>query len=816
MDILKRDLKLALRVLIKSPGFALVAVIVLALGIGANTAIFSVVNAVLLRPLPFPEPDRLMRIWHVPPAKSFPGMTEFAASAANYIDWRDQNDVFDKMSIYTGESLNLTGTSQPETLTAARVSHEFFSVLQSPPRLGRDFSKEEDQVGHRHVVILTDTLWQTRFGADPNIVGRNIFLNNETYTVIGVMPHGFRLPSWAQMFVPLAWSPKEQVVRGEHHYLVIARLKPGMTLSAAQAQMNTISQRLEQQYPEDDKGWGAVVKQLREDMVGDVRPALLVLLGAVAFVLLIACANVANLVLAKTLARRKEMAIRAALGATRLRAIRQVLTETLLISLAGGLLGLVVAHFGVRLIVAFLGDNLPRAMEIRVDSWVLEFTLLLSLVTGLVAGLLPALRLTRGDLNEALKEGLGRTDLDSSGNRTRSALVVVEVAFSLVLLVGAGLMIRTLWKLRQVDPGLDPHNVVTMTVGIPKGKFTTPVQQGMFFDQVFSRVRNLPGVDSAGVIDDLPVSGFNGSSQPVAIEGRPVVPMSEQPEVAVRVITPGYLRSMRIPVVRGRDLNDADDADHPGAVVISESMARMFWPNENAIGKHLTLTFFPNKIREVVGVVGDVKQRGLNNTDPVATLYWPLKQVTDSSTAEFRSFPLTLVARSTSAGMDLAGAIRDAIHQLAPDLPVTAVVTMQDYISESLAPQRFSMLLLGAFAGLAALLAAIGIYSLLSYAVRRRLREIGIRMALGAQRGQVLRMILVQGVRLALVGAGIGLVASLALTRLMASQLFGVTATDPLTYTAVALTLVFVALAACYLPARRATRVDPMVALRYE
>jgi putative ABC transport system permease protein len=497
MTRLLQDLKYALRVFGKSPGFSAAAIVVLALGIGANTAIFSVVNAVLLRELPFQDADRLVQVWHVPPAKSFPGMTRFAVSAANYIDWQQQNHVFEQMAIYSFSSFNLITSNQPEAIQGAAVSPDFFFALRSRPILGRTFLPEEDQPGHAHVAILSYGMWKSHFAANRNIVGQHITFNEETYTVVGVMGSNFRFPDWAKVWTPMAWSDAQRQVRGEHHYLVIGRLKSGVQFQQAQAEMHTISSRLEQQYPEDDKGWGATVVPLREQIVGDVRPALLVLLGAVAFVLLIACANVANLTLAKTFARRKEIAIRAALGASRGRILQQVLSETVLLALAGGALGLLFAHAGASIITNFLADSLPRFAEIGLDRWVLSFTLGASLLTGMAAGLVPALRLTKPDVNESLKQG-GRTGSDSGGGRVRSLLVVSEVALSLVLLIGAGLMIRSLSLLRSLNPGFDPSNVVTMTIAVPRTKYASPLQQMQFFEAALTRVRALPGVKSAG------------------------------------------------------------------------------------------------------------------------------------------------------------------------------------------------------------------------------------------------------------------------------------------------------------------------------
>jgi predicted permease len=813
MTGLLQDLRYAVRQLRKSPQFTALALLIIALGIGANTAIFSVVNAVLLRPLPFPQSERLVQVWHVPPAASFHGMSIFSVSPANYLDWLDQSRVFEQMAIYGRNSFDLTNQNQPEAVMAARVSSAFFSVLRVHPLLGRAFIPEEDQSGRDHVALISQAFWQSHCGSNPNIVGQKIILDQQGYTVVGVMPAKFFFPApdteWQpQVWTPLGWTDKDRAVRGNHNYLVIGRLKPEISLKQAQADMNTISRRLEQQYPADDKGWGAVVVPLRDQLVGEVRPALLVLLGAVAFVLLIACANLANLLLAKTLAKSKEIAIRTALGASRIRVLRQVLSETIVLALLGGTLGLLLAQFGIVSIVSFLSAKLPRAGEIGLDGRVLGFTFAMSIVTGVLAGLAPAWRLTKSNVNEQLKQGSGRTGSDQSGNRTRSALVVAEIALSLTLLISAGLMVRSLWRLRNVDPGFDPHNLLTLTLDLPPVKYAEPRQQLGFVDEVLRHVRVLPGVDSAGAIDALPLSG-NGSTQPIAVEGRPSVEMSEQPEVAVRTITPGYIHATRVAMLKGRDFTEADTADKPAAILVSEALAERFWPNENPIGKHLTLSFFPGRSREVVGVVKDVKQDGLNVAERIATLYVPLAQ-----TPVHRG--MSLVVRAGSNRVNLVSAVTDAVHQVDNEEPVVDVMTMDEILSGSVAQQRFNMLLLAAFAGLALFLAAVGIYGVLSYAVKRRLQEIGIRMALGAARGDVLRMILGQGLRLAFMGVCIGLVASLGLTRFLTSQLFEVKASDPLTLTGVSLLLVAVALAACYLPARRATKVEPTVALRYE
>jgi putative ABC transport system permease protein len=816
-----QDLRYGFRTLRKNPGFAAAGIVVLALGIGANTAIFSVVNAVLLQPLPFPNPEQLVQIWHTPPQASFPGMKEFAVSAANYLDWASENHVFQQLSIYTYGSFNLTGKGEPEFIAARRVSSQFFSVLQAQPLLGRVFSPDEDQPGHDRVVVLSERFWRNRFAADPNIVGQDITLDGAAYRVIGVMRAKFQFPiasdpnDAAKLWAPLAMTDRERAVRGEHHYAVIARLAPGVTAEKAQSEMDAISHRLEQEYPADDKGWGAVVIPLSEELVGDVRTPLFVLLGAVALVLLIACANAANLVLARIIGRQKEIAVRSALGASRGRVIRQVICETVVLSAVAGALGLLIAHFGVTLIVALVGGKLPRASDIAVDGFVLAFTLAISLAAGVLAGLTPAWRLSKVNVNDALKQG-GRTSSDAASSRTRGALVIAEVGLSLMLLIGAGLMIRSLWSLRAVDPGFDPHNVFAVTPSIPSAAYSGPAQEIAFYRQLLEKVRALPGVESASAIDSLPLEPGGGSNQPIQIEGRPVQAMADQPEVSVRLIAPEYFRAMHIPFVRGRDFGDQDGPDAPGAVIISEALARRFWPHEDPIGKHLTMYFYPNKVREIVGIVGNVKDRGLEATQPEAILYFPLTQLDTPATATWHSFPLWIAVRTKSPGTSMASGVINSIHQLNSTLPIADVTTMDDFVAGSLSQQRFNMLLLGTFAGIALFLAAVGIYSVLAYTVRRRVREIGIRMALGAQTSDVLRLILAEGMKPTAIGVCLGIAGALALGRFVSSLIYGVKATDIATYTSVSLLLVLVSFFASLLPACRATRVQPVTTLREE
>jgi putative ABC transport system permease protein len=809
------DLRYGFRALRRSPGFALGAIAVLALGIGANTAIFSIVNAALLRPLPYEEPSRLVQLWHIPPAKSFPGLTWFSVSPANYLDWQRQSSSFEAMAAYGGRNFTFGGRERPEAIVGAAVAPEFFSVLRVRPLLGRTFTSDENRPGGNKVILLSYNFWRDHFGSDVNIVGRDVTINSQRYSVVGVMPERFRFPGWAQVWAPLAWSNQNQAVRGNHNYGVVARLKPGVAIDQAKSELGAISTRLEQQYPEDDKGWGATAVPLREQLVGDIRPALLMLFGAVAFVLLIACANVANLVLAKTLARRKEIAIRTALGAGRVAIVRHILAETVLLSIAGGALGVLLASAGIGLMVKLLADRLPSFVDVTLDTQVLVFTLVVSILTGVLAGLIPSLRFTRTDVNEALKQG-SRGSSDGGGGKTRNVLVVSEVALSLVLLIGAGLMVRTLWELRSVKPGFDSANVLTMDVVVAADRFSSPSGQINFFQEVLQRVRALPGVDSAGVIDSLPLSEGGGSHQPFSIEGHPVVPMSEQPEVDVRLTSPGYLKAMHVPVIRGRDLSDADSAGRPGAALISDALARRFWPNEDPLGKHITLTFFPEVVREVVGIVGNVKIDSLDETRPVDTIYVPMAQLTVSPGETWRSFPLTMAVRTYSDPHNASSAVASAVHEVGPDIPVMKVLSMGDVIAQSVSPQRFNLLLLASFAGIALLLAAVGIYGVLSYTVRRRVREIGIRMALGASNSDVLKMVVSDGMKPILIGVAIGLAAALALSRLIASLIFGVRPNDPLTFSVVTLTLISVGILANILPAYRATRIEPVHTLREE
>jgi predicted permease len=803
---LVQDVRYGARMIRRSPGFALLVVLILGLGVGINAVMFSLVNAVVVRPLPFGSPDRLVRVWHVPPAAQFPGATRFSVSPANYLDWRAQNTRFERMTIYTQGRATLTGPGQePDAVGEGVVSAEYFDVLEVKPLYGRFFEAGEDESGKDDVVVLRESLWQTRFGGDLSIVGRSIVVDSRPRTVIGIAPNSMAVAR-VSLWTPLVMDAETRATRGIHDFQVIARMKPDVRIAESQAEMDIISKRLEQQYPVDNTGWGAVVLPLQDDIVGDARTALLVLLGAVGFVMLIASANLANLMLAKTLGRSKEIAVRTALGASRRRVVQQILCETMLLGLLSGVLGLLLARGSITAIVAYVTGTIPRSTEIDLDARVLLFTLAVSLIAGLIAGLAPAWRLTRPNIQSTLNQGLTRTATGSHDRRLRHALVVSEVALALVLLVGAGLLIRTVGTLRAVDPGFDRRNVLTAVLTLPQAKYPKQEDRTRFADLLTQRVGGLPGVEAVSTIDSLPMTG--GSTQPVSIEGEPVKPMSEQPEVAVRRIMPGYLRASGTRLIRGRDFTNADTSDALPVVLISESMARQFWPHQNPIGKHLTLTFRPGVVREVVGVVGDAKIRGLDVPEPVAALYAPLAQNPGG--------PLSLVVRTTVPPKSVTPSMTALLHELDPDLPLLNVRTMDEVVGASFAQQQFAMELLGAFAALALLLAAIGIYSVLSWTVRQRVREIGIRRALGAPTRDLIRMVVVEGLKPTVWGVALGVASALALGRLLSALIFGVTPHDITTLASVAIIITLVGVSATLLPAYRATRVDPVIALRDE
>jgi putative ABC transport system permease protein len=801
-----QDVRYGMRVLVKSPVFTTVAVLSLALGIGANTAIFSVVNGILFRPLPYPESERIVAVWHTPPQESFPGLDRFTVSPGNYLDWKAQSQSFEQMAVYEYLGLSLSTGDDPVSVTGAAVSPDFFSVLRSPAGRGRTFFPEEEQTGRNQVVVLSHGLWQRAFGADPNLVGRTLTLDSRSYTVVGVMPAGFEFPQEAELWVPLAWDGQQKQVRSIHDSLVVARLKPGVSLSQAQAEMSTISSRLEQQYPEENKGWGAVVIPLQEDLVGDIRPALLVLFSAVGFVLLIACANVANLMLARGANRQKEIALRIALGATRGRVVRQLLTESVLLACLGGLLGLMLAGWGGEVLIRLSSGSLPNPGDIGLDRWALGFTMLVSLAAGVVAGIAPALQFANAEMSETLKQGTGRTGA-SIKQRTRKALVVCEVALSLILLIGAGLMIRSFWKLQSVDPGFDTSDTLTMTVVLPPTRYSEPQQQLAFLDRALEQIGAQPGVVSVGATTTLPLTG-SGSKQPFTVEGRPAASVAEQPLAQTRYVTTDYFRAIGVPLRQGRFFSEQDREGGPQVVIVSEAMARQLWPGQDPIGKRLTPSFHLQQgAREVVGVVGDVKS-SVSEAAAAATMYLPFRQTP-------RPY-MVFVTRTASDAGNFVQPVSKAVYAVDKEQALTNVRTMEQVLTDSMTGRRFNMTLLIVFAALALVLAAVGVYGVMNYSVVLRRRELGIRMALGAGTMDVLRLVLGQGLALTLMGVGVGLLGAYGLTRLMSSLLYGVAATDLLTFASVSGVLIAVGLLASYLPARRATKVDPMIALRSE
>ena len=806
---LLQDIRYGVRTLAKNPGFTIVAVVALALGIGANSAIFSVVNSVLLRPLPFKDPNQLVMVWDEQTHLGFPKDTP---TPANFLDWQRQNSVFTGMAAMAPRSFNLTGTGEPERLDGRRISANLFDLLGIQPQLGRNFRPEEDTPG-THVVILSHGLWERRFGADPRIVGRTINLNGESYIVVGVMPAAMELPKmtdWReQLWVPLAFPQAEAATRGSHYLEVIARMKPDVTLQQAQTDMSTIAARLAQQYPKENTRVGATVTPLREEFVGEIRPALLVLLGAVAFVLLIACANVANLLLARAAVRQKEIALRLALGATRSRLVRQFLTESLLLAAAGCVVGLLLAILGLDVLKKFIPATIALAQGIAIDGKVLSFTAFVGLFTGLVFGLAPVAQASRFNLNENLKEGGRDAGVGDRGNRLRSLLVIGEVAVSFLLLIGAGLLINSFIHLRNLDPGFNPDHVLTAKVVLSETKYPTKEKRAAFFQEVVRQIQTQPGVQSVGVGNNLPFT-YDGDSFSIGVEGLPDPPFDQRPDVVLRVVGPGYFNTMQIPLVKGRDFTDDDRDGAAPVAVISEKTAAHYWPGQDPIGKRLKPGSVTDDIpwRTVIGIVKDVRQNDFIK-QPKLQMYWSYHQVRDFP-------PNALVVRTQVAPLSLAAPVRNVIWSVDKDQPVSEIRTMSDIVSQAVARQRFSMLLLGLFAGLALLLAAVGIYGVMSYSVAQRTREIGIRMALGAQKRDVLGMTLRDGLQLVAAGVVIGIAGAVGLTRLMASLLFGVSATDPGTFAVITIILASVALLASYIPAMRSMKVDPVIALRYQ
>jgi predicted permease len=807
LEDLSQDLRYALRGLRKHRGFTVVAVITLALGIGANTAIFTVINTVLLRPLPYERPDQLVVLMETiserPVGVSYP----------NFVDWRNQSTSLENVAaVRNRESFNLTGAGESERIQGRLVSANFLSTLGVKPFRGRDFLAEEDQPGANPVAIVSHALWQRRFGADESILGKQLALNGQQFTVIGITPPDFQYGSEADISVPIGLSAERFKLRGKDPGVnAFARLKQGTSIEAANAELNTIAARLEQQYPDSNTGRRMRVEALRESVVGQVRPVLLTLLGAVGFVLLIACANVANLLLTRSAGRQKEMAIRTALGAGRTRILRQLFTESAVLALAGGVVGLLLALWGTSLISSYIPEGIPRMSELGIDGRVLLFTLGASLLTGVFFGLAPALQSFDRNLTETLKEG--ERNSSRGHNRAGKLLVISEVALTLVLLVGAGLLVKSFWRLSQVDPGFDPQNVLAMQISISARPEEGPKVNG-FLSEVQSRVQALPGVQSVSVSNGLPFEGAN--FPPFVIDGQPQPAPGQEPTGLLYTVSTDYFKTMDIDLVRGRLFSSQDTRDTPQVALIDEVFARQYFLNQDPIGRRFKLNTPDAESREIVGVVRHVEHVGLEGqTANTAEFYFNFDQLSIATLPRYVR-RVNLLVRTTVEPLSLAGPVRNQISALDKDQAVFNVRTMEQVLSRSVAARRFSMILLGVFAMLALTLAAVGIYGVISYSVAQRTREVGIRMALGANTVDVIKLVVRDGLKLVLIGIGAGLAGALLLTRMMTTLLFGVTPTDALTYITVALGLIVVALIACCIPARRATKVDPLVALRFE
>jgi len=799
METLLRDIRYGVRSLLKRPGFTAIALVALALGIGANTAIFSLVNAVLLRPLPFAEPDRLVWVW----GNIKNGGNRASVSPLDFLDYRQQNHTFEEFAASLQLRLNHTGDGEPERLEANGVTGNYFQALGAKPAFGRTFLLENEKPGNDQVAVLSYSFWQKRFAGDPAIINKTITLDGRSFAVLGVMPADFSMPRAADIWVPLNFDIHPGMKQRKAHFLrPIGRLKAGVTMAQAQADTDAIARRLEEQNPESNSGWNLRLVSLREQLVGNTRPTLFILFGAVGFVLLIACANVANLLLVRAAGRQKEIAVRTALGAGRWRIVRQMITESVLLALVGGALGTLLAFWGVELLVALSAGSLPLTANVQIDATVLGFTLLVSLLTGVLFGLAPAFRTMKLNLSESLKEG-GRSGGEGAHrNRTRSVLVVIESAVAVVLLIGAGLLVRSLWLLQDTSPGFDPRNVLTMGVNLPGEKYDAPEKSARFFSELESRVAGLPGVEAVGLVSELPLSG-QPNDMPYTVEGRPPVSIDQAFDDDFRRVNTDYFKALGIPFLRGRNFTEQEVREGARVVIISDLLARQVFPNEEPLGKRLIMAM-GNTAFEIIGIVGDIRHRALES-NPAAAMYMPAYEGS-----------MNVVIRSQGDPASLAAAVRKEVLQIDPNQPVADVRTMEQWLDRAVAGPRYRTTLLGLFALVALALASTGIYGVMSYSVSQRTHEIGVRMALGARRNDVLRLVVRQGMTLVIIGVAIGLAGAFALTRLMASLLFGVTAKDPFTFVVVSALLAVVAFVACYMPARRATKVDPLTALRYE
>jgi len=800
MDSLLKDLRYGLRSFAKRPGFTAVALVALALGIGANTAIFSLVNAVLIQPLPFPEPDRLVWAW----GNIRNGGNRASVAPLDFIDYRNQNKTLEEFAATFSipNPINLTGSGEPERLVSAAVTGNYFKALGVGPLLGRTFVLDDEKTGNGQVAVLSYGLWQKRFAGDPNIVNQTIVLDGQTSVIVGIMPEGFGFPRDAELWVPMNFDHPGMKQRKAHFLRPVGRLKPGVTLAQAQADTDVVANRMAEQYPETNTGWNLRLVNLKEQLVGNTRPTLFILLAAVGFVLLIACANVANLLLVRAASRHKEIALRTALGASRSRIIRQMITESLLLAITGGILGIVLARWGIDLLVALSANALPPTANVKIDATVLGFTLLISIVTGLLFGIAPSLRTMKLSVTDSLKEG-GRGVGEGVGhNRTRGALVIIESAVAVVLLVGAGLLVRSLIRLQNVGPGFEAQNVLTMRLELPEKKYPSLEKTTQFFTTLEDRVEALPGVESVGFISELPMTG-QPNDIPYRVDGR-VTPETFAYDDDFRRVNNGYFSALRIPLLRGRNFTDQEVRDSANVIIVSDLLVKQVFPNEEPLGKRLVLAM-SDKSFEIVGVVGDVRHRALE-IEPSPAMYLPT----------FDGNWMNLVIRAKGDPASLASAVRREVQNIDPDQPIADVKGMNEWLRSSVATPRYRTILLALFSLIALVLASTGIYGVMSYSVTQRTHEIGVRMALGARRFHVLQLVVRQGMVLVAIGVALGLVLAFALTRVLASVLFNITPSDPLTFSLVAVTLPLVALLACYIPARRATRVDPLIALRYE
>ena len=808
METIFADIRYGWRSLLKRRGATAIALVTLALGIGVNTAIFSAVDSILLRPMPFKDPDRLVSVWEQTPAL---GIQQNQAAPANFFDLRNQNQSFEALGAYGPLDINLTGAGEPERLDGQVVSANVFSILGVAPALGRTFLPNEDQPGQEHVVVLSDALWQRRFNRDPSIVNRNITLNGESFTVVGVMPRSFFFPlREVELWTPWAMEPDQASGRGDHYLGLVARLKPEVSVERANADLAAIGQRLAAEYPRTNEGLGFIARSLHRDYVGDLRLPMLILFGAVGLVLLIACANVANLLLAQATTRRKEIAIRIALGARRWTIVRQMLVESLLLASGGGLLGVLGALWGVQALAKFLPESLSKLQGINIDARVLLFTLGVSVLTAIIFGGVPALLASRTTPGATLSDVARDMAGGASGRHVRRLLVVSEVALAVVLLVSAGLLIRSFQLLRQVEPGFNPDNALTMRMVLPFPKYAKKEARSAFYDEVLRQVKETPGVEAAGMITFLPLS-FNGMNFSFSVEGRPAPSDMKLPFALFRVVSPDYFRAMGIPLLHGRYFEAHDSPDSTPVTLVNRRLAEQYWPGEDAIGKRLKVgpADSPNAWLTVAGVVGDVRQTGLY--EQRLEFYVPYMQ-------ERRSFmaPRDLVVRTKADTAVIAAAVRKAVWAVDKDQPVSNVRTMDHVFAAAISQERFQALMLGLSAALALVLACVGLYGVISYTVVQRTHEIGVRMALGAQPVHVLGLVIRQGMLLTIAGLVVGIVAGTFVTRVLTDMLFGVTPRDPLTFAGVPVLLLVVAFLACYIPARRATRIDPLIALRYE